>query len=167
MTPLAPSVLALLAATLLAACTTTPKAPPADLPASGERERIACTHRDAAIEAEIGYCEAVRVGRTVHISGVVGVGPMESAIPKVYEALRQVLAGQGLTFDDVVKETVYTTDMDAFVAHKDMRKPFYGGHLPAATWVQVQRLYDARLVLEVELVAEHPLPGQPGASATP
>jgi enamine deaminase RidA (YjgF/YER057c/UK114 family) len=148
------------AAAVVAGCAVTPAKPVADLPATGERHAIACTHRDAAVETEIGYCEAVRVGRTVHVSGVVAVGPMEAAIPKAYEALRQVLAGQGLTFADVVKETVYTTDMDAFVAHKDLRKAYYAGHLPAATWVQVQRLYDPRLVLEVEITAELPEPAE-------
>ena len=51
---------------------------------------------------------------------------------------------------------VYTTDLDAFEKSKDIRKRFYGDSLPAATWVQVQRLFLPSLVVEVELIAEYP-----------
>lgn len=57
----------------------------------------------------------------------------------------------------MVKENVYTTDLDAFIQNKEVRKEFYANTpLPAATWVQVQRLYTPTTVLEVELVAEYP-----------
>ena len=55
-----------------------------------------------------------------------------------------------------MKENVYTTDLDAFKASKELRKTYYADSLPAATWVQVQRLYLPSLVLEVELTAEYP-----------
>jgi enamine deaminase RidA (YjgF/YER057c/UK114 family) len=86
----------------------------------------------------------------------VGQGEMPAAVQSVYERLKQTLEANGLTFRDVVKENVYTTDLDAFERSKDIRKAFYGGSLPAATWVQVQRLFLPSLVVEVELVAEYP-----------
>jgi enamine deaminase RidA (YjgF/YER057c/UK114 family) len=71
--------------------------------------------------------------------------------------LAQALEANGLSFSDVVKENVFATDLDAFIANKSLRKEFYANTpLPAATWVQVQRLYTPALVLEVELVAEFP-----------
>jgi len=117
---------------------------------------VSCTHRNADVEQAIGYCEAVRAGNELYISGITAAGPMESAVPKVYEALGEVLKSNGLSFHDVVKEGVYATDLDAFIANKDRRKEFYGGTTPAATWVQVQRLYRPAYVLEVELVARYP-----------
>jgi enamine deaminase RidA (YjgF/YER057c/UK114 family) len=80
---------------------------------------------------------------------------MDDAVPRVYEQLRRVLESNGLTFADVVKENVYATDLDAFIKASDKRKPYYGAWLPAATWVQVQRLYLPSLVVEVELVAHY------------
>jgi len=71
----------------------------------------------------------------------------------VYGRLKQTLEANGLTFADVVKENVYATDLDGFIQHKDIRKEFYGKTLPAATWVQVQRLYVPSLVVEIELTA--------------
>jgi len=115
-----------------------------------------CKHDDESIERSIGFCEAVRVGDVLYISGVVGAAPMDTAVPRVYERLRRILSANGLTFADVVKETVYATDLDAFKKAGDARKSYYGSWLPAATWVQVQRLYLPSFVVEVELVAHYP-----------
>jgi enamine deaminase RidA (YjgF/YER057c/UK114 family) len=114
-----------------------------------------CKHQNEAVERSIGFCQAVRVGDTLYISGVTGAAPMEDAVPRVYEQLRRILEANGLTFADVVKETVYATDLDAFIKASGARKPFYGSWLPAATWVQVQRLYLPSFVVEVELIAQY------------
>jgi 2-iminobutanoate/2-iminopropanoate deaminase len=129
----------------LAACSATPSRP-----------QRSCFHRSEALETEIGYCQAVRSGNRLYISGTVGQGEMPAAVRTAYERLKQTLEANGLTFHDVVKENVYTTDIDAFEKSKDIRKVFYGDSLPAATWVQVQGLYLPSLVVEVELIAEYP-----------
>lgn len=129
----------------LAACSATPPRP-----------QPSCFHRSEAVETEIGYCQAVRTENRLYISGTVGQGEMSAAVQTVYERLKQTLEANGLTFRNVVKENVYTTDLDAFKGSKDIRRAFYGPTLPAATWVQVQRLYLPSMVLEVELVAEYP-----------
>jgi enamine deaminase RidA (YjgF/YER057c/UK114 family) len=121
--------------------------------ASAAPKKNACFHRDAAAEIDIGYCEAVRVGDTLYISGTAGKGEMDSAVRSVYGRLKQTLEANGLTFADVVKENVYATDLDGFIKNKEIRKDFYGEDLPAATWVQVQRLYVPALVVEIELTA--------------
>jgi enamine deaminase RidA (YjgF/YER057c/UK114 family) len=120
---------------------------------SAESQPRGCYHRNAADEIDIGYCEAVRVGDTLYISGTAGKGKMDSAMSSVYGRLKQTLEANGLTFADVVKESVYATDLDSFIQHKKIRKEFYGNSFPAATWVQVQRLYVPSLVVEVELTA--------------
>jgi enamine deaminase RidA (YjgF/YER057c/UK114 family) len=115
-----------------------------------------CLHQNEAVERSIGFCQAVRVGDVLYISGVTGAAPMEAAVPRVYEQLRRILEANGLTYIDVVKETVYATDLDAFIKVSGARKQFYGSWLPAATWVQVQRLYLPSFVVEVELIARYP-----------
>lgn len=116
----------------------------------------ACYHRNEAIETSIGFCEAKRAGNLLYISGTVGAGEMPAAVQQAYEGLRKTLEANGLTFANVVKENVYTTDIDAFKKAGDIRKGFYGANLPAATWVEVRRLFVPQLVVEVELVAEYP-----------
>jgi 2-iminobutanoate/2-iminopropanoate deaminase len=122
----------------------------------GPRPTHACFHDNEAIENEIGFCAAVRSGSTLHVSGVVGQGAMDAAVRSVYDRLGKTLAANGLTFANVVKETVYATDLDAFKRSENVRKSYYGSRLPAATWVQVQRLYLPSFVVEIEVTAEYP-----------
>jgi enamine deaminase RidA (YjgF/YER057c/UK114 family) len=107
-------------------------------------------------EDEIGYRQAVRVGDTLYVSGIAGAGAMPDAIKGVYGELRQVLAHYGLTFAHVVKENAYTTDLEALKTNLAVRRAFYGRDFPAATWVQISRLYQLDQVLEVELIAVFP-----------
>ena len=115
-----------------------------------------CIHQNEAVENDIGFCQAVRTGRTLHVSGIAGQGSMDAAVRSVYERLGRTLSANGLSFANVVKETVFATDLEAFIRNKDIRKEFYGPTLPAATWVQVQRLYLPSFVVEVEVTAEYP-----------
>jgi 2-iminobutanoate/2-iminopropanoate deaminase len=129
----------------LAGCmTTAPKSAPV------------CYHRNEAAETSTGFCQAVRSGNTLHVSGITGQGEMPAAVRSVYERLKLTLEANGLSFANVVKENVYTTDIDSLVKAKDVRKEFYGQTFPAATWVQVQRLFSPAYVIEVELTAEYP-----------
>lgn len=122
----------------------------------GTQPQLTCFHRNEASEQNIGYCQAVRVGNTLHISGTVGKGNMDAAVRSAYADLKQTLEANGLSFANVAKETVFTTDLDAFIQSKGIRKEFYGQTLPAGTWVQVQRLYLPSFVVEIELTAEYP-----------
>jgi 2-iminobutanoate/2-iminopropanoate deaminase len=113
-------------------------------------------HLNEKIEKDIGYAQAVRIGDTLYVSGSVGAGEMPTAMRQAYNELKQTLAAHGLDFKNVVKENLYTTDLDAVKAHIAVRKEYYGAECPAATWVQVQRLYLPKFVIEVELVAVFP-----------
>ena len=121
----------------------------------GAQERR-CYNLDPAFEKEMGYCQAVRAGNTLYISGTAASGDMPVAIAKVYADLKTTLAAHGLTFADVVKETVYSTDLQSFIQHHHLRKVMYTNGYPVATWLQVQRLFTPALVVEVELVAIFP-----------
>ena len=124
--------------------------------ATGGKATKSCYHRNESVETDIGYCQAVRSGNTLYISGIVGQGDMAAATRSVYERLQKTLEANGLKFADVVKENVYTTDLEAFEKAGAVRKEFYGTTFPAATWVQVQRLFSLTFVLDVELTATYP-----------
>lgn len=104
-------------------------------------------------EQDIGYSQAVRVGDTLYISGSAAGGAMPDAIRAAYDILSRTLRAHGLTFENVVKETVFTTDIEALKQHRALRKAYYGSRFPAASWVQIQRLYGGDHVIEVEAVA--------------
>jgi enamine deaminase RidA (YjgF/YER057c/UK114 family) len=107
-------------------------------------------------DTSAGYVQVVKVDNVLYISGAVARDVTPEGITRVYQALEKSLKSFGATFQNVVKENLYTTDMEAMKKYNDARKVFYKGDFPAATWMQVARLfmYDARL--EVELIAHLP-----------
>ena len=107
-------------------------------------------------EDDIGYRQAVRVGQLLYISGSAAAGEMPDALRGAYGNLDKILKAHGLTFKNVVKENVYTTNLEALKANQALRKTYYGKDFPAATWVQVVRLYQPDHVLEVEVIAVFP-----------
>lgn len=142
----------LLAAAQLRA-TETPAAPPARPTAPAlPTEKF----RMGGWEDDYGYRQAVRVGNTLYVSGSVGAGEMPAAIRTAYGTLRKTLAHYGLGFQHVVKENIFTTKLDALKEHRAVRKEFYGTDYPAATWVQIDRLFQPDYVIEVEIIAVFP-----------
>lgn len=109
-------------------------------------------HALGSWEADIGYAGVVRDGDTLHISGIACEGAdMQAAVQACYRELTGILQRFGADSSQVVKETLYTTDMDALIAAIPERKTFFAdARYPAATWVQVARLYGPRHLLEVE-----------------
>lgn len=115
-------------------------------------------HWDNALKQDTsaGYVQVVKVDNVLYISGAVARDVTPEGITRLYQALDKSLKSFGATFQNVVKENLYTTDMEAMKKYNDARKAFYKGDFPAATWMQVTRLFmhDARL--EVELIAHLP-----------
>lgn len=109
-------------------------------------------HSLGSWEADIGYAGVVRDGDTLHVSGIACEGvDMQAAVRACYRELTGILRRFGADSSQVVKETLYTTDMDALIAAIPERKTFFAdARYPAATWVQVARLYGREHLLEVE-----------------
>jgi enamine deaminase RidA (YjgF/YER057c/UK114 family) len=107
-------------------------------------------------DTSAGYAQAVRVGSVLYISGTVSIDVSVESVRRVYSALEKTLRQYGATFQNVVKENLYTTDIEAMKRHNAVRKEFYHGDFPAATWVQVSRLYLEEAKLEIELIAHLP-----------
>jgi 2-iminobutanoate/2-iminopropanoate deaminase len=100
-----------------------------------------------------GYAQAVKVDNVLYISGTVAREIDPEGIKRVYESLEKTLQHYGASFQNVVKENLYTTDIEAMKKYNAVRKDFYKGDFPAATWVQISRLYMADAKLEIELIA--------------
>ena len=107
-------------------------------------------------DTSAGYAQVVKVDNVLYISGSVSREITPEGIKSVYTALEKSLQQFGATFQNVVKENLYTTDIEAMKKYNDARKVFYKGDFPAATWVQISRLYMAHAKLEVELIAHLP-----------
>ena len=118
-------------------------------------------------EKDFGYSQAVLVDKTLYISGsvaadeqgrLVAPGDMAGQMRAAYDNIRRTLQAHGADFDVVVKETIYTTNMDAFLKAADLRFEYYEDkeRLPTTSWVQVQRLVDPGFLVQIEVVAELP-----------
>ncbi|WDF55868.1 RidA family protein [Mucilaginibacter sp. KACC 22063] len=89
----------------------------------------------------VGYAQVVKTGNTLYISGIPTADLSLKGVAGVYQSLETSLQAFGATPKDVVKETLYTTDIETMKKYNNARKAFYKGDFPAATWLQVSRLY--------------------------
>lgn len=145
---------------LLAGCeTAVPDAPPAVV--------IEPFHL-AQYELTFGYSQAVQVGRTLYVSGTMAVddegrlvapGDVGRQLEVAYINLAKTLEAHGASFEDVVVERIYTTDMDALLAISDHRLRYYSRkQLPATTMVEVRRLLDPGFLVAIEAIVHLPEP---------
>jgi enamine deaminase RidA (YjgF/YER057c/UK114 family) len=110
-------------------------------------------------DSSIGYTEAVLVDNILYISGWLSKGSISEQLQDIYTALGKILKAYGATYQNVVKETLFTTDIEAVKSNNEVRKAFYKGDYPAATWIQITRLFVDRpdAQIEVELIAHLPM----------
>lgn len=114
------------------------------------------------VENAFGYTHAVRIGSSIRISGAVSmdaegtptaVGDLEQQMKNAYADLDTILRHYGCTFDDVIVEDVFTTDMAAFLAVASYRNTIYPKRFPTGTWLEVKGLALPEFLIEIEMEA--------------
>lgn len=115
-----------------------------------------------AVEKAYGYTHAVRIGDYIKISGAVSmdaegtptaVGDLEQQMKNAYADLDTVLRHYGCTFDDVIVEDVFTTNMAKFLEVASYRSTIYTTHFPTGTWLEVKGLALPEFLIEIEMEA--------------
>ena len=118
------------------------------------------------------YTDAVRAGDLLFVSGfvpvdgegrLVGGGDVVVQARQVFVNLGAVLAAAGATFADVVKVTVYLTDIADRARINPVRQEVFGDARPASTLVEVSALAHPEALVEIEAVAL--LPRRDGCEA--
>ncbi len=108
------------------------------------------------------YTDAVRAGDLLFVSGIVAVdadgnlvggADVVAQARQVFENMRAVLTAAGCGFEDVVKVTIYLTDVDDRPSINPVRQEVFGEARPASTLVEVPRLAVPGAKIEVEAVA--------------
>lgn len=114
------------------------------------------------VERSYGYSHAVKIGDDIKISGAVSmdgegnptaIDDLEQQMKNAYSDLDQVLKHYGYTFDDVIVENVYTTDMARFLEVASYRNSIYTKNFPTGTWIEVKGLALPEFMIEIELEA--------------
>jgi 2-iminobutanoate/2-iminopropanoate deaminase len=109
----------------------------------------------------IGWSHAVKAGNTIYLAGMVGfdeqrnivAGGFEGQTVKALENIKLVLEAAGASLKDVVKMTVYLTDMDNIIKFREIRARYFSPPMPASTAVEVSRLVLPELLVEIEAIA--------------
>ena len=114
------------------------------------------------VEQANGYSHAVKIGNRLKIAGAVSMddagnlkaaGDLGQQMKNAYADLDTILKHFGYSFDDVVIENVYTTDMPEFIKQSPYRKSIYTKRLPATNFIGVTTLFAPGYLIEIELEA--------------
>lgn len=114
------------------------------------------------VEKLYGYSHAVKIGDDLKISGAVSMddkgnltapGNMEMQMQNCYNDLAKILQHYGYSFDDVVVENIYTTNMAEFINVSSFRNTIYKKQFPTGTWLEVKGLALPGQLIEVDMEA--------------
>ena len=126
-----------------------------------QRTKIQTSQAPAAIGP---YSQAIRCGQMLYASGQVALDPatgelvgsdVQAQTERVFQNIQAVLSSAGASLDNVVKTTVFLTNMGDFQAMNAIYAQYFAGpdrHLPARTTVAVAQLPRNALV-EIECIA--------------
>ena len=101
-------------------------------------------------------------GRTIYVSGqvaldaegnVVGEGDVKLQTKAVLDHVKTVVEKAGGGMEDIVKVTVFITDMGLYDDIHEVRRRYFEEPFPASSMVEVSALIDPRLLIEIEAVA--------------
>jgi len=124
-----------------------------------DRERVSS---GTEWESAVGYSRAVRAGDEIHVSGttatdddgqVVGVGDPYAQTVQALDNVAAALSALDASLDDVVRTRLFVTNIDDWEAIGRAHGEAFGTVRPATTMVQVERLIDPEMLVEVEAVA--------------
>ena len=115
----------------------------------------------ASWENEVGYSRAIRVGNIIEVAGttsvdgdsIAGKGDIYAQAIFIFQKIEKILIAAGSSMNDVIRTRMYVTDIlkwqDAGKAHF----LFFKEIKPVTTMVEIRKLIDPELLIEIEVTA--------------
>lgn len=105
--------------------------------------------------------QGIKFGNLLFISGQAGAGDDGKIVEGGFRAqgeqafanLRRALEAGGSRLDDVVKVTIFVTDMGHFNDVVELRRQYFSAPYPADTIAEIKALYDPKAMIEIEAIA--------------
>lgn len=95
------------------------------------------------------YSQAVKVGNTYYFSGQIAIDPqsgelnidtLEAETRQVMSNIGALLTSEGMTFDNIVKTSIFLVNMGSFGEVNEIYGSYFSGNFPARETVEVARL---------------------------
>lgn len=109
----------------------------------------------------VGYSRVVRVGNIIEVAGttamdgdkLVGKGDMFKQTAFILKKIEQSLLEVGVTLSDVVRTRMYITDISRWQEAGKAHGEFFKEIKPVSTMVEVSRLINSEMLIEIEATA--------------
>jgi enamine deaminase RidA (YjgF/YER057c/UK114 family) len=125
-----------------------------------ERQRVSTGTKWEPI---IGYSRAVRVGDRIYVTGttatdergeIVGIGDAYAQAVQVIKNIERALARLGAGLEHDVRTRMFVTDNSRWEEYGRAHGEFFRDVLPATSMIEISRLIDERMLIEIEADAE-------------
>jgi len=125
-----------------------------------EREKYSS---GAKWEKIVGYSRAVKVGSRIYVTGttatdensrIVGVGDAYAQTVQTIRNIEKALKALGAGLESVVRTRIFVTDISRWEEYGRAHGEFFGEIMPATTMVEVAKLIDPEMLVEIEADAE-------------
>lgn len=105
--------------------------------------------------------QGIKFGNLLFVSGQAGAGEDGKIVAggfrtqgeQAFANLRRALEAGGSSLDDVIKVTIFVTDMNNFQEVVELRRQFFSAPYPADTIAEVKALYNPDVMIEIEAIA--------------
>ena len=112
-------------------------------------------------EESFGYSRAVQIGNIIEVSGttaieddkVIGVGDVTLQTEFIIKKIEHTLVKAGFSLKDVVRTRIFMTDISLFEEVAKVHSYLFEDVMPASTLIEVSKLIDPDLLIEIEATA--------------